>query len=247
MSMNTKDRIIVALDVDSRGEALGLVRRLKGQVGVFKIGSQLFVAEGPQLVHEILAMNERVFLDLKFHDIPNTVSKAVAAAGRMGVSMLTLHTLGGLPMLVSAARSLRESLNDGKRPLLLGVTVLTSMCDQDLELVGIPARAESQVVRLAALAVKAGLDGVIASPQEVSLLRSQFGGNLKIITPGIRPADASSDDQTRIATPGEAICAGADYLVIGRPITASPDPADSARRIVESIDLKTGHPSSAQG
>src|SRR3990172_8438236 len=198
MNMKTKDRIIVALDVDSKQEALSLVRQLKGQVGIFKIGSQLFTAEGPQLVREILAIDEKVFLDLKFHDIPNTVTKAVAAAGRMGVSMLTLHTLGGLSMLESAARRLRESLNPTRRPLLLGVTVLTSMSDYDLELVGIPAKAESQVVRLAGLAVKAGLDGVIASPNELSLLRNQFGRNLKIITPGVRPSDASSNDQTRI-------------------------------------------------
>jgi len=238
--MTTKDRIIVALDTDTRAEALGLTRQLRGQVGMFKIGSQLFTAEGPAIVREIIEMGEKVFLDLKFHDIPNTVTKAVAVAASLGVSMLTLHTLGGLSMMESATSQVRGSLNPTERPLLLGVTVLTSMSDSDLEEVGVSAKAEAQVVRLAGLALKAGLDGVVASPRELPLLRHHYGQALKLITPGVRPAGSSSDDQMRIATPAEAIRAGADYLVIGRPITASPDPAGSVQRIVEMIEKENG-------
>jgi orotidine-5'-phosphate decarboxylase len=234
--MMTKDRIIVALDTDSRASALSLVRQLRTQVGVFKIGSQLFTAEGPEMVREIIEMGEKVFLDLKFHDIPNTVARAVAVAASMGVSMLTLHTLGGLSMLESAAHQVRESRMASKRPLLLGVTVLTSMSNTDLEEVGVYAEAETQVALLAGLALKAGLDGVVASPKELPRLRQQYGQSLKLIVPGVRPSGSASHDQTRIATPAEAIHAGADYLVIGRPITASSDPPGSVQQIVEMIE-----------
>ena len=234
--MTTKDRIIVALDMDTRENALSLARQLRGQVGVFKIGSQLFTAEGPEMVREIIGMGEKVFLDLKFHDIPNTVTRAVSVAASLGVSMLTLHTLGGLSMLEAAVRQVRESLIPAERPLLLGVTVLTSMSDNDLEEVGVSAKVEAQVIRLAGLALKAGLDGVVASPQELPRLRQQYGQALKLIIPGVRPPGSSSHDQTRIATPAEAIHAGADYLVIGRPITASSDPAGSVQRIIEMIE-----------
>lgn len=237
--MKTKDRIIVALDTDTRATALSLTRQLRGQVGVFKIGSQLFTAEGPELVREIIEMGEKVFLDLKFHDIPNTVTQVVAVAASMGVSMLTLHTLGGLSMLEAAARQVRESLIPAKRPLLIGVTVLTSMSDSDLEEVGVSAKAEAQVVRLAGLALKAGLDGVVASPNELLQLREQYGQALKLIIPGVRPPGSSSHDQARTATPAEAIRAGADYLVIGRPITASSDLPGSVQRIVEMIERET--------
>ncbi len=232
----TKDRIIVALDTDSRATALSLVRQLRARVGVFKIGSQLFTAEGPEMVREIIEMGEKVFLDLKFHDIPNTVARAVSVAASMGVSMLTLHTLGGLSMLESAARQVRESRMASERPLLLGVTVLTSMSDTDLEEVGVHAEAETQVALLAGLALKAGLDGVVASPKELPRLRQQYGQSLKLIVPGVRPSGSASHDQTRIATPAEAIHAGADYLVIGRPITASSDPPGSVQQIVEMIE-----------
>jgi orotidine-5'-phosphate decarboxylase len=237
--MTTKDRIIVALDTDTRENALRLARQLRGQVGVFKIGSQLFTAEGPEMVREIIGMGEKVFLDLKFHDIPNTVTQAVSVAARLGVSMLTLHTLGGLSMMEAAARQARESLIPAERPLLLGVTVLTSMSDNDLEEVGVSAKAEAQVIRLAGLALKAGLDGVVASPQELPQLRQQYGQSLKLVIPGVRPPGSSAHDQTRMATPAEAIQAGADYLVIGRPITASSDPAGSVQRIIDRIERET--------
>jgi orotidine-5'-phosphate decarboxylase len=234
--MTTKDRIIVALDTDNRAAALSLIRQLRGQVGVFKIGSQLFTSEGPELVREIIEMGEKVFLDLKFHDIPNTVTQAVGAAASLGVTMLTLHTLGGLSMLESAVRQVRETLIPTKRPLLLGVTVLTSMNDSDLEEVGVSVKAEAQVVRLAGLALKAGLDGVVASPNELLQLRKQYGQALKLVIPGVRPPGSASHDQARTATPAEAIRAGADYLVIGRPITASSDPPGSVLQIVEMIE-----------
>ena len=234
--MTTKDRIIVALDTDTGVAALNLVRQLRGQVGLFKVGSQLFTAEGPEPVWDMIEMGEKVFLDLKFHDIPNTVTQSVSVAASMGVSMLTLHTMGGLSMLESAARHVRECVLPAKRPLLLGVTVLTSMNDNDLEEVGVSAKAEEQVVRLAGLALKAGLDGVVASPRELPPLRQQYGQLLKLIIPGVRPPGSSSHDQTRIATPAAAIRAGADYLVIGRPITASSDPLGSVHHIVEMIE-----------
>lgn len=234
--MTTKDRIIVALDTDSRAIALSLVSQLRAQVGIFKIGSQLFTAEGPAIVREIIELGEKVFLDLKFHDIPNTVARAVSVAASMGVSMLTLHTLGGLSMLESAAQQVRESRMSSRRPLLLGVTVLTSMSDTDLEEVGVHAEAETQVALLAGLALKAGLDGVVASPKELPRLRQQYGQSLKLIVPGVRPPGSASHDQTRIATPAEAVHAGADYLVIGRPITGSSDPSGSVQQIIEMIE-----------
>ncbi|MFN8007473.1 MAG: orotidine-5'-phosphate decarboxylase [Terriglobia bacterium] len=237
--MKTRDRIIVALDAATGAEALGLVRRLKGQVGVFKIGSQLYTAEGPEIVRQVIEMGEKVFLDLKFHDIPNTVSGAVASASRLGVSMLTLHTSGGLAMLKAAVQRIQGSLSQNERPMLLGVTVLTSMGEDDLLEVGVNTSSPIQVDRLAGLAQRAGLDGVVASPLELAPLHHHFGGALKFVIPGIRPSGFASDDQTRTATPAEAIRAGADYLVIGRPITASPDPAEAAQRIIESIELET--------
>jgi len=228
------NQIIVALDVDSRAEALKLVRQLKGRVGLFKIGSQLFTSEGPELVREIVAQGEKVFLDLKFYDIPNTVTKAVLAAAALGVSMLTLHTGGGLKMMSAAANALKQK-SDKDRPQLLGVTVLTSMAGADLAQVGVNVDVASQVIRLARLAEEAGLDGVVASPSELGLLRGQLGNAMKIVTPGIRPAGSEANDQSRIATPAAALQAGADYLVIGRPITASSDPAVSLEKILSEL------------
>jgi orotidine-5'-phosphate decarboxylase len=229
------NQIIVALDVDSRAEALNLVHRLKGRVGLFKIGSQLFTSEGPELVREIVRLGEQVFLDLKFHDIPNTVTKAVLAAAGLGVSMLTLHTGGGLKMMSGAADALKQMRSNRERPQLLGVTVLTSMADEDLAQIGVNVRVESQVERLARLAEEAGLDGVVASPSELRLLRGQLGRAMKIVTPGIRPAGSDVNDQSRIATPAAALQAGADYLVIGRPITASTDPLASLEKILSEL------------
>jgi orotidine-5'-phosphate decarboxylase len=229
------NRIIVALDVDSRAEALNLVNQLRGRVALFKIGSQLFTSEGPELVREIVRHGERVFLDLKFHDIPNTVSKAVLAAAALGVSMLTLHTGGGLTMMSAAANALKQKPDLQERPQLLGVTVLTSMADADLVQLGVNGDIASHVTRLARLAQQAGLDGVVASPSELSLLRGQLGSAMKIVTPGIRPTGSDTNDQSRIATPAAALQAGADYLVIGRPITASSDPAGSLEKILSEL------------
>jgi orotidine-5'-phosphate decarboxylase len=229
------NQIIVALDVDSRAEALNLVRRLKGRVGLFKVGSQLFTSEGPEFVREIVREGEKVFLDLKFHDIPNTVTKAVLAAARLGASMLTLHAGGGVKMMSAAANAVKQTCDAAERPQLLGVTVLTSLADEDLVQVGVRADAATQVATLAKLAEDAGLDGVVASPSELSLLRSQLGRAMKIVTPGIRPAGSDVNDQSRIATPAAALQAGADYLVIGRPITASADPAGSLEKILSEL------------
>jgi orotidine-5'-phosphate decarboxylase len=227
--------IIVALDVDSRTQALKLVGQLKGRAGLFKIGSQLFTAEGPELVREIVRQGEKVFLDLKFHDIPNTVTKAVLAAAGLGVSMLTLHTGGGLKMMSAAASALSQWRGSAERPQLLGVTVLTSLTHEDLAQVGVSADVGTQVARLAKLAEQAGLDGVVASPAELGLLRGQLGRRMKIVTPGIRPSGSDMHDQSRIATPAAALQAGADYLVIGRPITASSDPAASLEKVLSEL------------
>jgi len=231
----SRNRIIVALDVDGREQALSLVSQLSGRVGLFKIGSQLFTSEGPEFVREIVCQGEKVFLDLKFHDIPNTVTKAVLAAAGLGVSMLTLHTGGGLKMMSAAANALKQMRGAAERPQLLGVTVLTSLAEEDLVQVGVSAGVAPQVARLAKLAEEAGLDGVVASPSELSLLRGQLGSAMKIVTPGIRPAGSEVNDQSRIATPAAALQAGADYLVIGRPITASSDPAASLEKILSEL------------
>lgn len=233
--MDAKDRIIVALDVSTRQEALAWVTRLRGRVGLFKIGSQLFTAEGPELVREIVRLGERVFLDLKFHDIPNTVAKAVSVAGDLGVSMLTLHASGGKRMMSAAAEVASKLSAPARRPVLLGVTVLTSLAGDELAEIGFPSPVETQVVRLARLAEEAGLDGVVASPAELALLRGQLKDSLSIVTPGIRPVGSAVNDQSRIATPAAAIQAGADYLVIGRPITASADPLASLAEILSSL------------
>ncbi len=233
--MKFADRIIIALDVDTRSEALELVRKLRGKVGLFKVGSQLFTAEGPELVREIAGMGERVFLDLKYHDIPNTVVKAVLAAERLGVSMLTLHVTGGTAMMSAVAQTLKGTNRSDPAPLILAVTVLTSLGDQDLKEIGCHSASREQVLRLAHLAQQSGMDGIVASPAELPALRERFGNSLILVTPGIRPSGKDTDDQIRIATPLAAIQAGADYLVIGRPITASRDPAQNLETILEEL------------
>jgi len=226
-----RQRIIVALDVNTRRQALDWVQRLRGRVGMFKIGSQLFTAEGPSLVREIIALQEQVFLDLKFHDIPNTVSKSVLVAADLGVLMLTLHTSGGQKMMHSAVESLAQR-GTKPVPILLGVTLLTSLSDSEIREVGFLESSENQVARLARLAEAAGLDGIVASPLELASLRRQVGRQFKIVTPGIRPADSATDDQQRMATPEAAVAGGADYLVIGRPILSAPDPVAALEQIV---------------
>jgi orotidine-5'-phosphate decarboxylase len=224
-----RDRIIIALDFPEAAAALDLVHDLAGKAAFFKIGLQLYTAAGPEIVRAVAATGANVFLDLKLHDIPNTVAKAVAAAGELGVAMLTLHLSGGSRMLAAAVADCAPEL------LLLGVTVLTSSDEETLRETGVGGNVEEQTLRLARLGRAAGVGGLIASPQELAPLRQEFGDAMQIITPGVRPSWAGADDQKRFLTPREAIERGADYLVIGRPITAAPDPAEALQRIAEEI------------
>ena len=233
--MEPKDRIIIALDFDSAAESLKLVEQLRGRVGLFKVGSQLFTAEGPSVVGKIMAMGERVFLDLKLHDIPNTAAKAAKVAQAMGVSMITVHAGGGFGMMAAVMGGLKSPSLDQNRPLVLAVTLLTSLAPSDLDRLGLGSSPADQVVRLAHVAIEAGVDGLVASPAEVALLRRNFGSFPLLLTPGIRPAGIALNDQARVATPEAALKNGADYLVIGRPVTASPNPLESLNRILETI------------
>ena len=210
-----------------------MAKRLRGSAGLFKVGSQLFTAEGPKVVEKVASLGFGVFLDLKFHDIPNTVSGAVAAAAELrGVKMLTLHAAGGLAMMRAAREAIAAKKN---RPALLGVTILTSMDASTMESVGLAGTPSSRAAALARLAKEAGLDGVVTSAHEVRSIREACGPDFLIVVPGIRPASASVDDQSRIATPGDAIRAGANYLVVGRPITAATDPRKAALAIAAEI------------
>jgi orotidine-5'-phosphate decarboxylase len=236
MAPSNADRIIIALDVPSKDEGIALVSRLK-DARTFKIGLELFTAEGPALFRKLKAMRKDIFLDLKLHDIPNTVAGAVNSALKHGVQMMTLHASGGREMMARAAEAARAAGGPGQgpKPILLGVTVLTSLKGPDLEEVGMNPDVASQVVRLAGLAKAAGLDGVVCSPREIEVLRKEYGRELVIVTPGIRPVWAAAQDQKRIMTPAEAVAKGADYLVIGRPITGAPSPNEAFLRIVEEI------------
>lgn len=232
-----RNPIIVALDVPHPDAALDLARQLAPVVGAFKIGKELFVSAGPDIVRRIRETGGSVFLDLKFHDIPNTVAKAVEAAVRLDVQMLTIHTSGGLAMMQAAQHAAEEaSLRTGKTlPLVLGVTVLTSLNTNDLAEVGVPHDVGAQVERLASLAARAGLGGLVCSPLEITRLRQFLPSAMQLVTPGIRPADSPADDQKRTLTPAEALSAGASWLVIGRPICAAPDPRAAAERILASL------------
>jgi orotidine-5'-phosphate decarboxylase len=225
--MNARDRLIVALDVPKAEAARALVDRLAGHVGMFKVGSQLFTAAGPDLVHEIVGRGEKVFLDLKFHDIPNIVAGAVSSATRLAVSLLDVHGLGGRAMMEAAVGALPAM---GTR--LLAITILTSHDEESLGEIGVNGSMAESVRRLAQLAKEAGTDGVVASPHEVALVREACGADFLIVTPGIRPAGAARGDQARAATPAAALAAGADYIVVGRPITQAADPAAAADAIV---------------
>jgi orotidine-5'-phosphate decarboxylase len=237
---DVKDRLVVALDVPERSEALELVEQLRGRVGMFKIGSQLFTAEGPELVREIVDSGERVFLDLKFHDIPNTVAGAAESAVMLNVSIFNVHTLGGTEMMQAAVRAVSKAAEPDYRPRILGVTVLTSMNDESLREIGIADAASLQVTKLALMAHNTGLDGVVASPLEIKLLRTHIPDkDFIILTPGIRPEWSLKGDQKRVATPASAINDGADYIVIGRPIIADPNPRTAAERVLEEMDQLT--------
>ena len=227
-----KERIIVALDQEDLAAAQRLVKSLSGLISFFKVGSELFSAAGPDAVRMVRDGGAEVFLDLKYHDIPNTVSRAVRSAAGLGVSLVNVHTLGGVQMMRAAADSARE-VDPVTR--VIGVTVLTSMDATDLLRVGIEDAPEEEVVRLARLAREAGLAGVVSSAREVVRLREEFGPGFILIAPGIRPAGADSGDQKRIVTPREAFEAGADYIVVGRPIAAAPDPRAAAESIIEEI------------
>jgi orotidine-5'-phosphate decarboxylase len=229
--MNARDRLIVALDVPSADAARALVDRLAGRVGMFKVGSQAFTSEGPALVREIVARGEKVFLDLKFHDIPNTVAGAVASASRLGVSFVDVHGLGGRAMVEAAVGALPAMATR-----LLAITILTSHDEDTLDEIGVNGTMLDSVRRLALLAKEAGADGVVASPHEVALIRGACGSDFLIVTPGIRPAGSALEDQARAATPAAALAAGADYLVVGRPITEAPDPAAAADAIVREME-----------
>jgi len=237
MKEGARDRIIIALDVQTKEEAIALVSKLK-DARTFKVGLELFTAEGPALFKKLKALRKDVFLDLKLHDIPNTVAGAVRSAFRHGVQMMTIHTSGGREMMAKAVEAARQTAQELGRPkpILLGVTVLTSLKGAELEEIGMGPNVSDQVLRLAALAETAGMDGVVCSPQEVEVLRKEFGRELVIVTPGIRPLWAAAQDQKRIMTPAEAVEKGADYLVIGRPITGAASPDEAFLKVVEELD-----------
>jgi len=235
---NVRDRIIVALDVDSADKAREIARELQAAVGAFKIGLQLFAAAGPQLVREFSDAGVKVFLDLKFHDIPNTVAKASVEAARLGVWMFNIHASGGSDMMRQTVAEVGGACESEKiaRPLIIGVTVLTSANVYTINEVGIDGDVESQVVRLARLAADCGLDGVVASPQEVgAILNTITGSKFLTVTPGIRPAFATDDDQKRVTTFGQAMANGSDYVVIGRPIVQANDRLAAVEQIVAEI------------
>jgi len=235
MIIKPKDRLIFALDVPSLQEAKKWVRLLKGYVGVFKVGKELFTACGPKVIDTIHQSGGEVFLDLKFHDIPNTVAKAGAAAAKLDVKMFNVHTLGGLDMMKAVRKTVDTACKKDNRPIILGVTILTSMNEKAMKEVGIQGPVKKKVLHLAGLAKKAGLDGVVASPLEAQDIRRKFGKDFIIVTPGIRIPDSKPDDQNRTMTPKEAISAGADYIVVGRPIREAKKPVEAARRILEEM------------
>lgn len=232
-----RNPIIVALDVPTLEAAVDLAEKVAPAVGAFKIGSELFTSAGPEIVRRVRATGASVFLDLKFHDIPNTVAKAVASATRLDIQMLTIHTAGGLEMMQAARKSAEETAATlGSRvPLVLGVTVLTSMNQNTLHEMGCPSDVGRQVGRLADLAVQAGLRGLVCSPLEIAMLRQVLPADVQLITPGIRSASDKADDQKRTLSPAEAMNAGASWLVVGRPIYAAADPRAAAQAILDSL------------
>lgn len=225
-------RIIVALDVSLQEDLVRLVKALRGSVGMFKVGKELFCSMGPNAVKIVQDHGGEVFLDLKFHDIPNTVAGAVRSSCKLGVSMLTVHASGGKAMMKAALEEARSCLG---APMVMGVTVLTSLSDDDLAMVGLDGPAEAAVVRLGRMATECGLDGLVASPKELRALRKELGKSPFLVTPGIRPSGSVADDQRRVATPKQAVADGADFLVIGRPITKSKDPLEAVNAIADAL------------
>ena len=234
---SAKQRLIFALDVDNLEDARNWVAKLQGQVGVFKIGKQLFTRCGPEVVRLVQDGGCDVFLDLKYHDIPNTVAMAGLEAQRLGVRMFNVHALGGFEMMAKLVAEIDRVSPRGNpdRPILLAVTILTSSTEETLRRVGVDRPIQVMVPKLARLAKDAGMDGVVASPKEVGLIRDACGDDFLIVTPGVRPTFASQDDQKRVTTPGDALRSGADYLVIGRPISAAADPALAADMILQEM------------
>src|ERR1043166_323428 len=226
---NAADKIIVALDVATKEKALELVNELRDQISFFKIGLQLYTAEGPEIVRAVLATGAKVFLDLKLHDIPNTVGRAVESAANLGVQMLTIHLSGGSEMIRAATEARANNM------AILGVSVLTSATEQTLREIGISDKVDDQVLRLAKLGVEEKIDGIVASPHEIKILRAQFGPKIKIVVQGIRPRWAEPGDQKRFMTPRAAIEAGADYIGIGRPVTAHPKPREAVAKILSEL------------
>ena len=229
-----KEKIAIALDVSSRQDALRLVKDLHDLAGMFKVGSQLYMAAGPAVVREIIEAGGKVFLDLKFHDIPNTVTQAALEAAQLGVSMMTIHASGGRAMMDAAAIAMREKFGDPK-PLIVAVTVLTSLDKPGLSELGVDGAIDDHVVRLALLADDCGIDGVVCSPHEIRLVRNVVSPKFKIVVPGIRLPNQALNDQQRTATPREAIFAGADYIVVGRAVTGEHDPRAALERLAASV------------
>ncbi len=230
-----RSKIIFALDVDTFNAAKHWVATLSGRVGMFKVGKQLFTAYGPDIVRMIENFDAEVFLDLKYHDIPNTVAMASREAARLKVKLFNLHALGGYEMMARTMEMMDKEFPDGNRSTVLAVTILTSSTEETLRDVGIEHPVAEMVPKLALLAQKAGIDGVVASPREVPLIRQACGNDFLIVTPGVRPSFAASDDQKRIMTPAEAVAAGSNYLVIGRPISAAADPLQAVEAIVDEM------------
>ncbi|MBW1972567.1 MAG: orotidine-5'-phosphate decarboxylase [Deltaproteobacteria bacterium] len=232
-----KEKLILALDIDNTSKAIELIELLKDYIGIFKIGKQLFTRLGPEIIRIIQKKGGKVFLDLKFFDIPNTVKKAVKEATFHKVSMFTIHAMGGRKMIKEAVKSCIDSANMLKipRPLVLAVTLLTSFDEKGIHEIGISGSIEENVLKLARLSMEAGADGVIASPKEIKLIRKECGDKFLIVTPGIRPSSINKDDQVRTMTPSEAIKEGADYIVVGRPILLAEDPVEEAKKIINNV------------
>jgi orotidine-5'-phosphate decarboxylase len=226
---DSRARLIVALDVSTAAAAQKIVAAVGDSARIYKVGMQLYTAEGPQIVRDLIASGRQVFLDLKYHDIPNTVGAAVKEAAKLGVKMLTVHAAGGGKMLRAAVEAAR---NTNASTMILAVTVLTSLDSRDLDHAGVRGSVVDQVSRLAALAIANGCHGVVASAQEAAALRAELGDDFLIVTPGVRPVGSGNGDQARVVTPAEAIASGASYIVVGRPITEADDPAEEAREIL---------------